>query len=78
MDSEHGDSEHGNSMIAEFLKRPSRSTLTQFAKADLVGLAIHLGCKNTFKKAELTGIVDELAVSQELLETIHPPVAPVT
>lgn len=38
------DSEHGNMVVADFsLKHPSFSPLTQFTKADLVGLAVHSG-----------------------------------
>lgn len=65
------DAEHSNTLVSEFLKRLSRSTLTPFAKADLVDLATHLGWSKTEKvpkKAELRGIVESLAVSARLQE----------
>lgn len=68
-----------HSLASMFLKRPSQSTLTQFAKADLVDLGVHLGWSKTEKlpkKAELRSIVKRLAVSAKLLEVIQPWVAP--
>ena len=73
------DPEHSNSLVAEFLKRPARSTLAQFRKSDLVDLATCLGWSKTDqvpRKAELRDIVDGLAVSAKLLEVVQGPVAP--
>lgn len=67
------DAEHSNTLVSEFLKRLSRSTLTPFAKADLVDLATHLGWSKTEKvpkKAELRGIVERLALSARLQELV--------
>ncbi|KAM3619234.1 uncharacterized protein V6R79_004912 [Siganus canaliculatus] len=65
------DTKHDNTLVSEFLQRPSRSTLTQFSKSDLEDLAVHLGLSKANgvpKKVELRGIVEELAVSAGLLE----------
>ena len=72
------DNEHSNTLVSEFLQRPSRSTLAQFAKSDLVDLAVHLGwskAEGVPTKAELRGIVEGLAVSADLLELAQAPVA---
>lgn len=66
---------HDNPMVAEFMVRPSRSTLMQFTKADLVDLAEHLGWssfEDTPKKAKMREIVEGLAVSAKLLEAAEP------
>lgn len=67
---------HSNPLVSEFLQRPSRSTLAQFAKSDLVDLAVHLGWsgeKGVPKKAKLRVVVEGLAVSAALLEVAQAP-----
>lgn len=52
------DTEHSNTLVSDFLKRLSYSTLAHFPKADLVDLATHSGWSKTEKvpkKAEFRG-----------------------
>lgn len=62
---------HTNPLVAEFLQRSCRATLSQFSKADLVDLAVHLGWEKPEqipKKADLRVIVEGLAVAAGILE----------
>lgn len=69
------ETEHSNTLVSEFLKRPSRSTLTQCTKADLIDLGWSKPDKVP-KKAELRGIVEGLAVSARPLEVVQASTAP--
>lgn len=62
--------EHRNTLAAESL-RPVCSTLAQFAKADVVDLALHLGWTKSdeiTEKAEVRVIVEGIAESGVFLE----------
>lgn len=59
------ETKHRNALVPTFLKQPSRSTLTNFMKADLINLAKDLGWsknENLQRKAQLKRIADGLAV----------------